>query len=65
MHANEVEVYVSLGTGWAAGFEVVDAKDGDDGATWFTVRRLSDGAVLPVPLPSDRIRPAQSQPPPF
>ena len=46
-----VEVRSSLDRRWGRGFELVDI-DGDR----CTVRRLSDGAVLPARFPLDDVR---------
>lgn len=59
MNPNEVEILVSFGT-WSSGFEIVDTHAIDKNVTMFRVRRQSDGEVLPVDLPAERIRPANS-----
>ena len=62
MSVNEVEVWISLGTGWSAGFEIVDREPTGDGQEAFRIRRQSDGALIPVALPADRLRLAGSKP---
>jgi hypothetical protein len=59
---NEVEVWVSLGTGWTAGFEVVAVEQSDSGEELYRLRRQSDGAEIPVALAADRVRPVDSAP---
>ncbi|MGI8793284.1 MAG: hypothetical protein ACR2H3_08925 [Acidimicrobiales bacterium] len=51
-----VEVRSSLDQRWGRGFEVVDVS-GDA----CTVRRLSDGAVLPTEFGLDQVRPERSK----
>lgn len=48
-----VEVRNGLGIQFAPGFEVSSSRD--DG---YLLRRMSDGAVLPVVFPPDSVRPA-------
>jgi hypothetical protein len=62
MSVNEVEVWIPLGTGWSAGFEIVDREPTGDGQEAFRIRRQSDGALIPVALPADRLRLAGSKP---
>jgi hypothetical protein len=50
-----VEVHSSFEDTWAAGFEVVEVVDGG-----FTLRRLSDGRLLPSPTGPDDVRPAST-----
>lgn len=51
-----VEVQSSLDRRWGRGFEVV-AVNGDR----CTVRRMSDGAVLPATFPVDQVRRERSK----
>jgi len=50
----EVEVRTRYLSNWATGFEVVSV-DGDR----VGLRRRSDGAILPVPIAADDIRPCR------
>ena len=47
----EVEVHVRYDGGWAPGFEIADARDGE-----YQLRRRSDGVVLPVPFRAGDLR---------
>ena len=58
----EVEVWIPLGTEWSSGFEIVDREPTGDGQEAFRIRRQSDGALIPVALPADRLRLAGSKP---
>lgn len=46
-----IEVRTTLDGAWSRGFEVVDET-----ADGYNVKRLSDGAVLPRPLPGENVR---------
>ena len=48
----EVEVHVRYDGGWAPGFEIAGASDGE-----YQLRRRSDGVVLPVPFRANDLRP--------
>jgi hypothetical protein len=47
----EVEVRVRYDGGWAPGFEIADAHDGE-----YQLRRRVDGVVLPVPFRANDLR---------
>lgn len=57
---DEVEVFVPYDRHWVAGFELADVVQSDDGDSLFRLRRRSDGTLLPVAMPADRVRPAHS-----
>jgi len=46
-----VEVRSRFDGSWSSGFEVADVEEAG-----YVIRRLSDGSVLPVPLPLDDVR---------
>ena len=48
---DKVEVRRRFDSQWARGFEVVEVTDAG-----IRVRRVSDGSLLPVPLPLDDVR---------
>jgi hypothetical protein len=48
-----IEVRNRFDGGWSAGFEVADLDGDGDG---YLVRRISDGSLLPVPLPRGDVR---------
>lgn len=52
---DEVEVYDTFTGRWVGGFAVVDTTERGS-----TLRRLSDGAVIPAPIDTARVRPAQA-----
>jgi hypothetical protein len=47
----EVEVHVRYDGGWASGFEIADAHNGE-----YQLRRRVDGVVLPVPFRGNDLR---------
>lgn len=51
-----VEVRKRFDRSWARGFVVVD-EEGDG----YHVRRMSDGSVLPLVIPSDDVRPEKAR----
>jgi hypothetical protein len=53
----EVEVRTRFRGDWVGGFEVVDADEKDEAVT---VRRQSDGQVLPSRFEPDEVRPTRS-----
>ena len=53
-----VEVQDTLTGAWCAGFEATDTVQTRDGVDLVQLRRISDGTVLPSPVPGDRVRPA-------
>lgn len=52
-----VEVRRRFDRAWARGFAVAEVSAGT-GTDAYRVRRLTDGAVLPVWFPADEVRPA-------
>jgi hypothetical protein len=46
-----VEVRSRFDGSWSVGFEVADVEEAG-----YIIRRLSDGSLLPVPLPLDDVR---------
>lgn len=58
----KVEVQDRFARTWRRGFEVAAAVDGDsDGVAGYRIRRLSDGAVLPVVFTADEVRRERSR----
>ncbi len=53
----DVEVQSSFDGRWVPGFTVI-AVEGSDQAQVVRLRRLSDAAELPYPVPAARVRPA-------
>jgi hypothetical protein len=53
-----VEVWNAFTGRWTVGFTVAEVVDGA-----YRIRRLSDGAVLPVPLSRDCVRPRHAEAP--
>ena len=56
----DVEVRSTLDARWARGFLVEQASE-----QGYLLRRRSDGAVLPTPVPADAVRPAAPSRPVF
>ena len=52
---DQVEVHSSFEDTWATGFEIADVVDGG-----FTLRRVSDGRILPSPTDPGDVRPAST-----
>ena len=57
--SDEVEVFVTFTGTWVGGYEITGERTADDAAY---VRRRHDGAVLPTPIPVDRLRLAHAAP---
>jgi hypothetical protein len=54
-----VEIRSSFDGNWCAGFEIAEVIVGREGVEGFRVRRLSDGAVLPVVFPPGDLIPGR------
>ena len=52
-----VAVRGSFEGGWSAGFEIAEIVLAPDGLSGYRLRRLSDGAVLPVVFPAKDVIP--------
>lgn len=51
-----LEVWCDYVGRWIDGFRLVEIREDDDGSERYVVRRLSDGAVLPVPFTARDVR---------